>query len=167
MVYTCCNAETHSCFSCATILTMDKKECGVNDTLCTNTTTVCNISVMEERWGPQGDPIYMSILVTVMLSIVFVTGFVGNVVTLYVISTNKALHTATNYYLGSLAVSDLLLLLTGFPQEIYLTWYKYPYIFGEIFGDIHQCFGSHHCRIHHREVYSHLPPTKSTHNVQL
>ncbi|XP_058127140.1 pyrokinin-1 receptor-like [Anopheles ziemanni] len=39
------------------------------------------------------------------------------------------MHTATNYYLFSLAVSDLLLLVTGVPQEIYCFWYRYPYPF--------------------------------------
>lgn len=43
------------------------------------------------------------------------------------------MHTATNYYLFSLAVSDLLLLLSGLPQEIYLIWSRYPYIFGATF----------------------------------
>ncbi|KXJ70681.1 hypothetical protein RP20_CCG022752 [Aedes albopictus] len=39
------------------------------------------------------------------------------------------MHTATNYYLFSLAISDLLLLLTGVPQEVYLLWFRYPYPF--------------------------------------
>ena len=43
------------------------------------------------------------------------------------------MHTATNYYLFSLAISDLLLLISGLPQEMYLTWVKWPYIFGEAF----------------------------------
>ncbi|XP_077291954.1 pyrokinin-1 receptor-like [Arctopsyche grandis] len=43
------------------------------------------------------------------------------------------MHTATNYYLFSLAISDLLLLITGLPQEIYSIWSKYPYVFGEVF----------------------------------
>lgn len=33
----------------------------------------------------------------------------------------------------SLAISDFLLLLSGVPQEVYSIWYKYPYVFGEIF----------------------------------
>ncbi|XP_076302743.1 pyrokinin-1 receptor-like [Lasioglossum baleicum] len=43
------------------------------------------------------------------------------------------MHTATNYYLFSLAISDLLLLASGLPAEIYMVWSKYPYIFGEGF----------------------------------
>ncbi|XP_014204651.2 G-protein coupled receptor 39 [Copidosoma floridanum] len=43
------------------------------------------------------------------------------------------MHTATNYYLFSLAVSDLLLLMSGLPSEMYYIWSNYPYIFGEAF----------------------------------
>lgn len=43
------------------------------------------------------------------------------------------MHTATNYYLFSLAISDFLLLLSGVPQEVYSIWSKYPYVFGEVF----------------------------------
>nr|CAI5850322.1 unnamed protein product [Callosobruchus analis] len=43
------------------------------------------------------------------------------------------MHTATNYYLFSLAISDLLLLTSGLPPEIYKIWSKYPYVFGEVF----------------------------------
>lgn len=32
------------------------------------------------------------------------------------------MHTATNYYLFSLAVSDLLLLVLGIPQELFSLW---------------------------------------------
>jgi 7 transmembrane receptor (rhodopsin family) len=53
------------------------------------------------------------ILVTVIYVIIFITGVLGNVVTCIVIARNKGMHTAVNYYLFSLAVSDLLLLVSG------------------------------------------------------
>lgn len=53
------------------------------------------------------------ILLTVIYVIIFVTGVLGNVVTCIVIAKNKGMHTAVNYYLFSLAVSDLLLLVSG------------------------------------------------------
>lgn len=43
------------------------------------------------------------------------------------------MHTATNYYLFSLAVSDFLLLLSGVPNEVHSIWFKWPYVFGEVF----------------------------------
>lgn len=53
------------------------------------------------------------ILLTVIYIIIFITGILGNVVTCIVIAKNKSMHTAVNYYLFSLAVSDLLLLISG------------------------------------------------------
>jgi cytoskeletal protein RodZ len=53
------------------------------------------------------------IILTIIYVIIFVLGVLGNVVTCIVIAKNKSMHTAVNYYLFSLAVSDLLLLITG------------------------------------------------------
>lgn len=84
-------------------------------------------------YGPRRDPLYIVVPITVIYMIIFVTGVVGNISTCIVISRNRSMHTATNYYLFSLAISDFLLLLSGVPQEVYSIWYKYPYVFGEIF----------------------------------
>ena len=46
-------------------------------------------------------------------SLIFFTGVIGNVCTCLVIARNRFLHTATNYYLFSLAISDVLTLLLG------------------------------------------------------
>lgn len=59
------------------------------------------------------DPMFIVIPVTICYAIIFVAGILGNVITCAVISRNKSMHTATNYYLFNLAVSDLLLLLSG------------------------------------------------------
>jgi hypothetical protein len=79
------------------------------------------------------DPFYVVIPITVIYVIIFVTGFVGNISTCIVISRNKSMHTATNYYLFSLAVSDFMLLISGVPMELYHIWYKHAFIFGEAF----------------------------------
>uniref|UniRef100_A0A6P7F400 Pyrokinin-1 receptor-like n=1 Tax=Diabrotica virgifera virgifera TaxID=50390 RepID=A0A6P7F400_DIAVI len=84
-------------------------------------------------WGPKRDPLYVVIPISVIYIAIFLTGILGNVSTCIVIARNKCMHTATNYYLFSLAISDLLLLVSGLPQEVYFIWSKYPYIFGEIF----------------------------------
>lgn len=85
------------------------------------------------EWGPKRDPLYIVIPVTVIYAIIFLTGVIGNVSTCIVIAKNKSMHTATNYYLFSLAVSDLLLLVSGLPPEMYQIWCRFPYIFGEAF----------------------------------
>lgn len=93
-------------------------------------------SVLEEKMFPKisrRDSLYIVVPVTVVYLSIFVAGIVGNISTCIVIARNKSMHTATNYYLFSLAVSDLLLLASGLPAEIYLVWCKYPYVFGEVF----------------------------------
>lgn len=82
---------------------------------------------------PYRDSLYVVIPMTIIYAAIFLTGIIGNVSTCIVIARNKSMHTATNYYLFSLAVSDLLLLVSGLPAEMYLVWCKYPYIFGEGF----------------------------------
>ncbi|XP_036674379.3 pyrokinin-1 receptor isoform X1 [Drosophila suzukii] len=81
--------------------------------------------------GPPRDPLAIVIPVTVVYSLIFISGVVGNISTCIVIKKNRSMHTATNYYLFSLAISDFLLLLSGVPQEVAFIWSKYPYIFGE------------------------------------
>ncbi|XP_071439458.1 pyrokinin-1 receptor-like [Hetaerina americana] len=79
------------------------------------------------------DSLAVVIPVTTVYLTIFITGILGNVITCLVIRRNKSMHTATNFYLFSLSISDLLLLITGLPQEMYYIWSRYPYIFGEVF----------------------------------
>ncbi|XP_055615097.1 neuromedin-U receptor 1-like [Toxorhynchites rutilus septentrionalis] len=92
--------------------------------------TIDNLTAI---YGPKRDPLYVVIPITIVYVLIFLTGVVGNISTCIVIAKNKSMHTATNYYLFSLAISDFLLLVSGVPQEIYFIWSKYPYIFGELF----------------------------------
>lgn len=79
------------------------------------------------------DPLYIVVPISIIYAVIFFTGLIGNISTCVVIARNKCMHTATNYYLFSLAISDLLLLISGLPPEIYYIWSNYPYIFGETF----------------------------------
>lgn len=63
--------------------------------------------------GPRRLPLNVVLPITIVYVMIFVTGVVGNVAVCVVIIRNVSLHTATNYYLFSLAVSDLTLLLLG------------------------------------------------------
>lgn len=92
-----------------------------------------NSTNLESILGPKRDNLRVVITMTVIYAVIFFSGIIGNVSTCIVIVTNKSMHTATNYYLLNLAVSDLLLLLTGLPQEMYSIWSRYPYIFGYAF----------------------------------
>lgn len=83
--------------------------------------------------APHRDHLYVIIPVSIIYAIIFVSGVIGNICTCVVISKNRFMHTATNFYLFSLAISDVLLLVLGLPQEFYEMWSRYPYVFGETF----------------------------------
>lgn len=63
--------------------------------------------------GPKHLPLNVVIPLTAIYVAIFVSGVVGNIAVCVVIIRNISLHTATNYYLFSLALSDLTLLLLG------------------------------------------------------
>jgi len=63
--------------------------------------------------GPKYLSLKLVIPLTITYVVIFITGIFGNVATCTVIIRNSSMQTATNYYLFSLAISDLTLLLLG------------------------------------------------------
>ncbi|XP_036900909.1 neuromedin-U receptor 2 [Sturnira hondurensis] len=78
--------------------------------------------------GPQRSHLFLPI--TVVYTLIFVVGVTGNLLVCLVILRHQSMKTPTNYYLFSLAVSDLLVLLLGMPLEVYEMWRNYPFLFG-------------------------------------
>ena len=70
------------------------------------------------------DSLFVIVPITLFYTIIFITGVVGNVSTCIVIFSNKYMHTATNFYLFSLAISDLVLLFSALPKEVYELWFR-------------------------------------------
>jgi hypothetical protein len=68
---------------------------------------------LETHLGLRYRSLVESVALTVVYVAILVTGVVGNVCTCLVVAVNGHLHTATNYYLFSLAVSDALTLVLG------------------------------------------------------
>lgn len=81
-----------------------------NDSVDTNKT---NASSIMKTTTLHRDSMTIVIPITICYIIIFIAGVLGNVITCIVISRNRSMHTATNYYLFNLAISDLLLLLSG------------------------------------------------------
>ncbi|KAM9797509.1 neuromedin-U receptor 1 [Syngnathus typhle] len=92
-------------------------------------TNVTLVEFLEEHLGPRRSPMLLPIFINYL--IIFLVGVFGNVLTCTVIARNKVMWTPTNYYLFSLAVSDLLVLLLGMPLELYDLWQNYPFLFGK------------------------------------
>lgn len=83
---------------------------------CDQTNPFFNCSLQEYlvyMLGPQQLALSVAVPITVVYVLIFVTGVVGNVSVCIVIVRHPSMRTATNYYLFSLAVSDLTLLLLG------------------------------------------------------
>ncbi|CAH0718894.1 unnamed protein product, partial [Brenthis ino] len=102
---------------------------------CTNI-SLFDCSEDEMLWcmmGPRRLPLLRIVPITIFLLLIFLTGVIGNVAVCVVIVRHPAMHTDTNYYLFSLALSDLLLLLFGLPNDLSVYWHQYPYSLGVVF----------------------------------
>ncbi|XP_025410933.1 neuropeptides capa receptor [Sipha flava] len=82
--------------------------------------------------GPKHLSLNIVVPITAIYVFIFVTGVIGNIAVCVVIVRNNFMHTATNYYLFSLAVSDLTLLLLGLPNDLSVYWQQYPWPLGEV-----------------------------------
>ncbi|CAB3385125.1 Hypothetical predicted protein [Cloeon dipterum] len=86
---------------------------------------------LESQLGVQTLPLHVVVPITVLYALISVTGIVGNVVVCMVIARHPNMHTATNYYLFSLAVADVTILVFGLPNDLYVYWHQYPWELGE------------------------------------
>lgn len=84
---------------------------------------------LVEILGPKQSPFFFP--VTSVYLFIFLVGLSGNLLTCTVIARHKKMRNPTNFYLLSLALSDLLVLLFGMPLETYELWQNYPFPFGE------------------------------------
>ncbi|KAM7032020.1 motilin receptor [Passerculus sandwichensis] len=76
-------------------------------------------------------PMWVLVPITAVCLGLFVVGVAGNVLTVLVIRSYRDMKTTTNLYLGSMAVSDLLILM-GLPFDLYRLWRSRPWIFGQL-----------------------------------
>ncbi|KAH8273160.1 hypothetical protein KR018_007224 [Drosophila ironensis] len=115
-----------------------------NEKFLLNLTQVLNISadnltsllqgLEPEELLPTMSPLApMSLLaaLSVGYALIFVAGVLGNLITCIVISRNNFMHTATNFYLFNLAISDMILLCSGMPQDLYNLWHPDNYPFSD------------------------------------
>ncbi|XP_009559707.2 neuromedin-U receptor 2 [Cuculus canorus] len=80
--------------------------------------------------GPRRSHLFLPM--ALVYTVIFIVGVVGNFLVCLVILKHRNMKTPTNYYLFSLAFSDLLVLLFGMPLEVYEMWSNYPFLFGHI-----------------------------------
>ncbi|NWX47492.1 NMUR2 protein, partial [Steatornis caripensis] len=80
--------------------------------------------------GPRRSHLFLPM--ALVYTLIFIVGVVGNFLVCLVILKHRNMKTPTNYYLFSLAISDLLVLLFGMPLEVYEMWSNYPFLFGPV-----------------------------------
>ena len=69
------------------------------------------------------DPVYQTVAVT-LSAVVFIVGFVGNVLVVVVIARTRSMHTPTNCYLLSLSLADCLVLLAATLPAVPETFFR-------------------------------------------
>lgn len=75
-----------------------------------------NMSVDElllKNFGPRRHDLPVVIILMLIYCLIFISGILGNICTCFVIVKNSYMQTTTNYYLFSLAISDVLTLIFG------------------------------------------------------
>uniref|UniRef100_A0A9J2PWR6 G-protein coupled receptors family 1 profile domain-containing protein n=1 Tax=Ascaris lumbricoides TaxID=6252 RepID=A0A9J2PWR6_ASCLU len=81
--------------------------------------------------GDRCPAITIVIPTVIIYALILILGVFGNICTCAVIARNSSMHNPTNYYLFSLAISDLLILIMGLPMELHDVLHSaYPYRFG-------------------------------------
>lgn len=70
-------------------------------------------TILQGIMGAKRKDIYTVMTITVVYCVIFFTGIIGNICTCVVIARNAYMRSVTNYYLFSLAVSDVLTLIVG------------------------------------------------------
>ncbi|XP_041452387.1 pyrokinin-1 receptor [Drosophila obscura] len=92
-----------------------------------------NLTSLLQGLEPQEllPPMTLLAALSVGYALIFVAGVLGNLITCIVISRNNFMHTATNFYLFNLAVSDMILLCSGMPQDLYNLWHPDSYPFSD------------------------------------
>ncbi|XP_029885293.1 growth hormone secretagogue receptor type 1 isoform X3 [Aquila chrysaetos chrysaetos] len=101
----------------------------------------------ENRTGseppPQLFPAAVLTGITVACVLLFVVGIVGNLLTVLVVSRFRDMRTTTNFYLSSMAFSDLLIFLC-MPLDLFRLWQYRPWNFGDLLCKLFQ-FVSESC----------------------
>lgn len=90
----------------------------------------CNVTEPNDNNAATPYPFPILVLFCCSYVFIFILGGLGNLVTLTVILKTKYLHTKTNFYLCSLAVSDIFILIFGLPFEFLYLLKPYTFMGG-------------------------------------
>ncbi|CAH1253796.1 NMUR2 [Branchiostoma lanceolatum] len=86
---------------------------------------------LEDLFGPESAPLSIQIPLTIVYVITFMTGITGNVLTMIIFTTVPSLRNPTNFYLLSLAFSDLLMLVINLPVDMTEQLFQKSWVLGD------------------------------------
>jgi len=89
-----------------------------------NNTTFSEAVYLQTHLGSRYRSHAELLALSVVYAIILITGVVGNLATCVVITWNSHMHTATNYYLFSLAISDTITLVLG-KMQLFQTMFRF------------------------------------------
>ncbi|XP_068880341.1 growth hormone secretagogue receptor type 1 isoform X2 [Aphelocoma coerulescens] len=96
---------------------------------------------LENRTGAEPPlhlfPVPVLTGITVACVLLFVIGIIGNLMTMLVVSRFRDMRTTTNFYLSSMAFSDLLIFLC-MPLDLFRLWQYRPWNFGDLLCKLFQ-----------------------------
>jgi hypothetical protein len=108
----CERATTRVDFRCAT--RMNASEAAAEAAEATEAVTNLTLKAfIESQLGVQTLPLPVVVPLTVLFVLISITGVIGNSMVCMVIARHPGMNTATNYYLFSLALSDITILVFG------------------------------------------------------
>ena len=82
-------------------------------------------ALIEQYLGSRYMDLWTLAVLNTIYIVIFISGLFGNICTCIVIARNRYMHTATNCYLFSLAISDVLILILG---KYYCKCMTYKYV---------------------------------------
>jgi len=77
------------------------------------TTNATTNATMEDVFPAEYYPSIYRVVGSLLVGVIFVVGLVGNALVVAVVTRTRNMHTPTNWYLVSLAVADIILLVSA------------------------------------------------------
>ncbi|BFZ01024.1 hypothetical protein BsWGS_04063 [Bradybaena similaris] len=84
-----------------------------------------------------GPPLYVYIYVTTINALVFFVGVIGNALVIHVVASVRSMRKRMNYFLVSLSVADLMVLLVALPTSLHEFYGKEKWYLGQAMCEYH------------------------------
>jgi hypothetical protein len=87
-------------------------------------------ALMNDVYTEESASIYFKIFVAIIYSILFIVSIGGNILVIIIVNSKK-IQTVTNFFIISLAISDIIFIILCIPPT-YITYIYEQWIFGKV-----------------------------------